>query len=282
MKKLLVVLLTLALCVSMLASCDFLKNFADIRGEGNNQETPKEFNVDAAAEYIYNLYKNKSVTATDFEVTAVANIAGVPHTVEWSVDTNKVSIKVKDANTFIVDVDEESPEELAYVLTATIKGGDKTATKSFNLTVPKYVLTPFEEYIDMTEGNVVVKGIVVGINSKAAGNTRNHLFLLDESGFGGYYSYQMDVDPVADLGIEIGMTVRVAGPAAPYSGMMEIKGGIPTVVNTEKKDFAPVDITDKWVDGTNFNELVGMPVVIKGVTLGGQELATATSQYLFF
>ncbi|MBQ4273770.1 MAG: hypothetical protein IJB94_02210, partial [Clostridia bacterium] len=88
MKKLLVVLLTLALCVSMLASCDFLKNFADIRGEGNNQETPKEFNVDAAAEYIYNLYKNKSVTATDFEVTAVANIAGVPHTVEWSVDTN--------------------------------------------------------------------------------------------------------------------------------------------------------------------------------------------------
>ena len=281
MKKLLVVLLTLALCVSMLASCDFLKNFADIRGEGNNQETPKEFNVDAAAEYIYNLYKNKSVTATDFEVTAVANIAGVPHTVEWSVDTNKVSIKVKDANTFIVDVDEESPEELAYVLTATIKGGDKTATKSFNLTVPKYVLTPFEEYIDMTEGNVVVKGIVVGINSKAAGNTRNHLFLVDLAGKGGYYSYQMDADPVADLGIEVGMIVEVSGPVSPYSGMQEIKGGVARIVDSTIHEFDIVDITEAFANGSSLKNYVGMLVTIKGVEITGQELG-GTSEYLKF
>ena len=281
MKKLLVVLLTLILCVASLSSCDFLKNFAEIRGEGNNQGTNEEFNVDAAAEYIYNLYKNKSVTATDFEVTAVASIAGVRHTVEWSVDTDKVSIKVKDANTFIVDVDEESPEELAYVLTATVKGGDKTATKSFNLTVPKYVLTPFEEYIDMTEGNVVVKGIVVGINSKAAGNTRNHLFLADLNGKGGYYSYQMDADPVADLGIEVGMIVEVSGPVSPYSGMQEIKGGVARIVDPTIHEFEIVDITEAFANGSSLKNYVGMLVTIKGVEITGQELG-GTSDYLKF
>ena len=68
MKKLLVVLLTLALCVTTLASCDFINN---LFGE---KEPEVVYDVDAAANYVYNLYKNKSVTAADFEVTAVAAI----------------------------------------------------------------------------------------------------------------------------------------------------------------------------------------------------------------
>ena len=230
MKKILVVLLTLALCVTMLASCNFLTQPAETTTQPEETTPVVEYNVDAAADYVYNLYKNKVTTATDFEVTAKVNIVGAVHTVEWSVDTDKVTIEKKDDNTYIVNVDEESPEALAYVLTATISGGGKTATKSFNLTVPKYELTSFEEYIDMTEGDVVVKGIVVGINSKAAGNTRNHLFLADLNGKGGYYSYQMDADPVADLGIEVGMIVEVSGPVSPYSGMQEIKGGVARIV----------------------------------------------------
>ena len=105
MKKLLVVLLALILCVTTLASCDFLKNFADIRnGETGEEDKKPVFNVDAAADYVYNLYKNKNTTASDFEVTAKVNILGVVHTVEWSVDTDKVTIDVKDENTFIVNV----------------------------------------------------------------------------------------------------------------------------------------------------------------------------------
>ena len=279
MKKLLVVLLTLALCVTTLASCDFI---GSIKGLFGGQEEVA-YNVDAAADYVYNLYKNKSVTGADFEVTAVATIAGVKHTVEWSVNTDKVKIEKKNDTTYIVNVDEESPEELAYVLTATIKGGDKTATKAFNLTVPKYVLWSHEQYMAAKEGdNVVVKGIVVALNSKAAGNTRNHIFLADTKVVGGYYSYQMDQDPVADLGIEVGMVVEVTGPVTPYSGMQEIKGGTARIVDTNKQTVEVLDITDKILAGESLANYVGLPVTIKGVEIAGQELETASSQYLNF
>ena len=276
MKKLLVVLLTLALCVTTLASCDF---FGNLFGE---KEPEVVYDVDAAANYVYNLYKNKSVTAADFEVTAVAAIAGVKHTVEWSVNTDKVKIEKKNDTTYIVNVDEESPEELAYVLTATVKGGDKTATKTFNLTVPKYELTSFEAYMAAQQGdNVVVKGIVVAINSKEAGNKYNHLFLADLNGKGGYYCYSMTSDPVTD-GIELGMTVEVSGPVEPYSGMQEIKGGTARIVDTTKKTVDVLDITDKVVNGENLANYVGLPVTIKGVEIKGQELEKETSQYLNF
>ncbi len=274
MKKLLVVLLTLALCVTALASCDWLKQ---------NKEPEVAYNAAAAADYVYNLYKNKSTTAADFEVTAVANIAGVKHTVEWSVDTDKVTITKKDDNTYIVNVDEESAEELHYVLTATVKGGDQTATKSFNLTVPKYELTSFEEYMAAKEGdNVVVKGIVVAINSKSAGNKYNHLFLADLDGKGGYYCYSMAKDPIADDGIELGMIVEVSGPVTPYSGMQEIKGGTARIVDSNKKTVETLDITSKVANGESLANYVGLPVTIKGVEITGQELDKETSQYLNF
>ena len=240
--------------------------------------------LENAAEYVRQLYKDTTVTAADYTLISNVKVGGVNYAVTWAVNTDKVTLTVGEDGTVSVDVPDEAYEDIAYVLTATVADAEgNTVTKEFNRTVPKFKVTTWAEYQAAKEGdNLIIQGIVVAINSKAAGNTRNHLFLLDESGFGGYYSYQMDVDPVADLGIELGMTVRVAGPAAPYSGMMEIKGGIPTVVNTEKKDFAPVDITDKWVEGTNFNELVGMPVTVKGVTIGGQVLDNPTSQYLYF
>ena len=277
MKKLLVVLLTLALCVTTLASCDFINN---LFGE---KEPEVVYDVDAAANYVYNLYKNKSVTAADFEVTAVAAIAGVKHTVEWSVNTDKVKIEKKNDTTYIVNVDEESAEELAYVLTATVKGGDKTATKTFNLTVPKYVLTSFEDYMAAKEGdNVVVKGIVVAINSKSAGNKYNHLFLADVNGKGGYYCYSMAKDPIADDGIELGMTVEVSGPVTPYSGMQEIKGGTARIVDSNKKTVETLDITTKIANGENLANYVGLPVTVKGVEIKGQALEKDTDQYLNF
>ena len=278
MKKLLVVLLALTLCFA-LASCEFISNI--INGQQQQQEVV--YNATAAADYVYNLYKNKSVTAADFEVTAVANIAGVKHTVEWSVNTDKVTITKKNDNTYIVNVDEESPEEVAYVLTATVKGGDQTATKSFNLTVPKYELTSFEDYMAAKEGdNVVIKGIVVAINSKSVGNKYNHLFLADLNGKGGYYCYSMATDPIADDGIELGMTVEVSGPVTPYSGMQEIKGGSARIVDRTIKTVETLDITEKVANGESLANYVGIPVTIKGVEITGQELDKETSQYLNF
>ena len=303
MKRILMLLMALALVLS-LASLVACEN-DEQQGEETTTEapstqeettTPEEETTQApevndeptdlenAAEYVRQLYKDTTVTAADYTLVSSVKIGSTTYAITWTVNSDQITLTVGEDGTVSVDVPDEAYEEIAYVLTATVKDAEgNTAVKEFNRTVPKFKVTTWEEYQAAEEGdNLIVQGIVVGINSKAAGNTRNHLFLLDESGYGGYYSYQMDVDPVADLGIEVGMTVRVAGPAAPYSGMMEIKGGIPTIVSTEIKSFEVVDITDKFIPETNFNELVGMPVVVKGVTIGGQVLDNPTSQYLYF
>ena len=284
MKKLLVALLTLVLCVSAFTACV-------LQDPNAPQETTPNvsYNPEAAAAYVFNLYKDKSVTAADFDVTAVANVAGVSYTVEWSVDTDKVTIVKKNDTTYTVNVDEESAEELAYVLTATIKAGDgSTATKSFNLTVPKYNLWSHEDYMAAKEKDengdptiVVVKGIVVAINSKSAGNKYNHLFLADLEGKGGYYCYSMAKDPIADDGIELGMIVEVSGPVVPYSGMQEIKGGTARIVDSNKHDVTPVDVTEKFANGDSLANYVGTLATIKGVEIKGQELG-GTSEYLKF
>ena len=275
MKKLLVSLMALVLCLTCFAACT--------PEQPQDPGTEVTYDAAAAAAYVFNLYKDKGpVTAADFDVTAKVQVAGVSYDVEWTV-TEGVTIDKKDDNTYTVNVNEESPEELAYTLTATVKAADGTsATKAFNFTVPKYNVTSFEDYMAAKEGdNVVVKGIVVAINSKAAGNSRNHLFLADANVTGGYYCYQMDKDPVADLGIEIGMTVEVTGPVTPYSGMQEIKGGSARIVDTTKKDVTVLDITEQFTAGDSLANYVGLPVTIKGVEIKGQELG-GTSDYLKF
>ena len=248
-------------------------------------EPAQESDLENAAEYVRQLYKDTTVTASDYPLVTNVKIGGVNYSITWTVNTDKITIgAVDEKGNVTVDVPDEAYEDIPYVLTATVAdAAGNTVVKEFERTVPKFAVTSFADYMAAKEGDsVIIQGVVVAINSKAAGNSRNHLFIMDESTLGGYYSYQMDADPVADLGIQVGMTVRVTGPVTPYNGMQEIKGGIATVLNTEIKTFETIDITDKWVEGTNFNEFVALPVVVKGVTIGGQDLEKDTSQYLYF
>ena len=269
MKKLSVIIIALLVAVTILVAC-----------------TPKtNEGLENASTYLNNLYKDEGeTTAADYQLVGKVIIDGVTYTVTWTTDTDKVTVEDLGNGFVKINVDEESAEEVSYKLTATIADPDgNTTTKEYTRKVPKFNITSWETYMAAKEGDtVVVQGIVVAINSKAAGNSRNHLFLMDASGKGGYYSYQMEADPVADLGIELGMTVRVTGPCTPYNGMQEIKGGVATIVDSTVKTFDFIDITDKFTAATDFNQFVALPVVIKGVTIGSQDLSTATSQYLYF
>ena len=277
MKKLLALLLALMLCLVVFAACK------------DEPEQPEEtdpvvtYDVNAAISYVFNLYKDKaSVVTADFEVTRKVMIGGVSYTVDWTA-TEGAAITEKDANTYIVDINEKAEAEYSFTLKASVTDPNgASASKEFSFTVPKYEVMSFEDYMKAEADDVVtVEGIVVAINSKSKGNTRNHLFLADSKVTGGYYSYQMDQDPIADLHIEIGMTVTVSGPVAPYSGMQEIKGGTAVIVDSNKKEVAPYDITEAFKTGASLKNYVGLPVTIKGVTIGGQELG-GTSEYLFF
>ena len=344
MKRILTLILVLALALTMLASCDQLSQI--IPGLGGNQactehvdadsnyvcdncgaelEKPHEHNfvegkcecgeedpnyvpphehnfvkgececgevdpnyvdedLQAAADYIRQMYKDDP-KATSSDYSLIGSAFG--YAITWTVDSEEIQVVVNEDGSVTIDVPNEEGEpysDITYVLTATISNEDgDTLSKSFEHVVPKFKVNTWEEYMAAKEGdNLIVDGIVVAINSKSLGNTRNHLFLLDATGCGGYYSYQMDQDPVAELGIEVGMTVRVTGPATPYDPMMEIKGGTAKILDETIKKFDYIDITEKFVKDANFAEFVALPVIIKGVTLGGQELETSSSQYLFF
>ena len=312
MKKLLSLILVAVLCLGVLTSCDAVETVKGgfntavetvkggfntavntVKGWLGMEVEPDEpeviYNLDKAAEYVNSLYRADSeITASDYELVARVQVAAVFYTVDWSVDSELIKatkVTKDDGKTvWVIDVPDEAEADISYKLTATITAGDNTTkTVSFDRKVPKFELNSWAEYMAAEKGdNVIVQGIVVAISSKSTGAKRNHLYLIDETGVGGYFNYNIEKDPIADLGIEVGMTVRMTGEISPSNGMQEIYQGTVSVISTEKKTVTPIDITNKFVEGTDFSQLVALPVVIKGVTLGGQDLEDPNHQYLYF
>ena len=142
MKKLLILILALVMCLSVLTSCDQIKGFID--GIFGEDQPEVEYHIDRARSYLNNMYKNENATtAKDYEVVGNVKVAGVDYAVTWTVDTDKVTItgpvtKEDGSVVYMVNVDEESEAEVPYVLTATITAGNgDTATVSFNRVVPE-------------------------------------------------------------------------------------------------------------------------------------------------
>ncbi len=288
MKKLLSLVLVLALCITMLAACTTTGNPTATTNGGSTVDTAAALR--SATSFLKDKYKNLLTvpqTAADFELTSSVMVAGTTYTVTWTVDKAEVKVVPGEGNVVTIDVNEKSPEDLAYVLTAVVTAADGTKGEplSFNLTVPKYSVLSHAEYMAAKADEVItIEGIVTGINSVSQGNKRNHLFLTDASGKGGYYCYQMKTDPVTD-GIKVGMTVSVSGTVAPYSGMQEIKDCTATIVDKTEKTVTPVDLTDVFKSATadtSFADYVGQLITVKGVTVGGQDLVKDTDQYLHF
>ena len=316
MKKLIALCLAMLMCLSVFAACDIANDTdeedttakaettatpspettkpaapettepatSETEPSGSDEEPPVvEYDVAAAAAYVDSMYKKaNNVTAADYDVVAQVMIAGIKYTVDWAVD-NELVKAVKGESTWTIDVDEKAAEEHTYKLIGTITAPDgTTATVSYDRTVPKYVLVSFEDYMAAEKGDtVVIEGIVVAMNGKSVGNSRNHLFLADVNGKGGYYCYQLDNDPVAE-GVKIGMTVSVTAVVEPYSGMQETKGGTFTIVDETIKTVDILDITDKFAEGADLKNYVGLVVTVKGIEIGTQDLEKDTSQYLYF
>ena len=291
MKKILSFIIIAVLCLGVLSSCDVINglinphthNYVGGVCECGEVDPEATFYPERAAEYIVTQYnKVNPVTPSDYEVYGQVIIAKAVYTVDWSVDNELVKL-TDNGNTWLVDVDEKSESEQAYKLTGLITAPDgTTATVTFDRTVPEYAVISFEEYMAAEKGaTVTVEGIVVGINAHSLNNKYNHLYLMDASGKGGYYCYKLKADP-AEAGVKVGMTVSVSGTVEPYSGMQEIKDGSFQIVDETIKTITPVDVTTNFAAGEPLTNFVAMPVVIKGVTIGAQDLEKDTSQYLYF
>lgn len=272
MKKIIALLMALALCVTAFVSCGTDAGLTD------------------AGEYLYSLYKDDAAeTPSDFDVVGKVMIDGVAYTVTWTADAEGITVKNSEKAGFVtIDVNEKTATAINYTLTATIaneKG--KTVEKTFSRTVPAYQVFTYAEYAAAEDDSVVaVKGIVTGIFSKSNGSSGNGIYIQDLNNEGGYYVYGLvdGKDPSADLGVKVGMTVEAKGAKDTYNGMYEVVNASIEILDETIKDVTPVDYTEAFTNAEKLSDAAlvdrqAMLVTVKGVEITAQD--TASGYYKF-
>ena len=275
MKKAFLYSLVAVLCLLTVVGCSTSNNTAS-----------EPSGLTKAKSYLYAMYKDKAVaTASDYTVVDTVMINGVSYSVEWSsdVDASSVSFVLGDKHMVTVDVNEKSPVDVSYTLTATLSDSEgNTETVSFPHTIPAFKESSWAEYkAAADDSTLVVKGVVTGIMSKTKGNSSNCLYIQD--GDGGYYVYAMAADPI-ESGIEVGMTVRVTGAKDTYSGTLEIANATVEILDSGKTEYAPADWTLKYEAATSLKDEAltkeqALLVTIKGVEVTSQD--TSSGYYKF-
>ena len=275
MKKAFLYSLVAVLCLLTVVGCST-----------SNNTTSEPPGLTKAKSYLYAMYKDKAVaTASDYTVVDTVMINGVSYSVEWSsdVDASSVSFVPGDKHMVTVDVNEKSPVDVSYTLTATLSDSEgNTETVSFPHTIPAFKESSWAEYkAAADDSTLVVKGVVTGIMSKTKGNSSNCLYLQDSDG--GYYVYAMAADPI-ESGIEVGMTVRVTGAKDTYSGTLEIANATVEILDSGKTEYAPADWTLKYEAATSLKDEAltkeqALLVTIKGVEVTSQD--TSSGYYKF-
>lgn len=289
MKKLLILTLALLLALFCFSACN------EHGGEGaETGETTAagEYNVEAAKAFLKNMYKHlltANQTPADYTLVSQVMNNGAVYTIDWTVDNEAVKVTVDEANKqATVDVNEKAEADTPYKLTATITAPDgTTATLEFDLVVPAFRISSYEDYYAAEAGDaVVVEGIVVAIHSQQEGNKYNQLYVMDANGVGGYYVYSMGADPVADLGLKLGMTVTVTGTKDIYNGLHEVKDATVAILDATEKELTPVDITEAFAGAADLKDpnlvnKLGMFVTIKGVEITTQDTSEKSQYYKF-
>lgn len=127
MKKALIILLLAALAVSNAFSAGFsIAGVAQYKWELEPEKAGDDLGFEAAKDYIKVLYNKATMsnpaprTSSDYKVMDVVTINNVVYPISWSVDTEFVKLIPGNDHEVIVDIDETSPVETVYNLTATI------------------------------------------------------------------------------------------------------------------------------------------------------------------
>ncbi len=277
MKKLLALILTLILCISVFAACS-PENGNDEESSGTPSVTDE--GLVSAVDYVHQMYKDlPEQTAASYDLITKIIIGDTSYTVTWTVSDEKITVvPTEGKENSVTVVIPKTNAEIAYVLTATVSDAEgNTLKKEYNKIVPAFKVNTIEEYYAAEKDDLVVfEGIVTGIVSKSQDATNNCIFLQDKAGKGGCYVYGMTNDPIADLNIEIGMTVRAAGVKDIYNGTHELKPTGVEIVSTEKTPVTPIDLTAAYTNAADLEaaELVdvqGALVTVKGVEITGQD-----------
>ena len=280
MKKILTLLLILALSVSVFAGCAKIKEvlpdsikdkFPALRDDdttnddanqpseddGNNnqqnppvenppvEEDPAEAALKAAYDYVHQLYKDiAEKTPANYNLVTSVKVEEATFAVTWEVSSDELSIVPGEKENVVTVVVPEPVADISYTLKFTVTDAEgNTLSREYNHIVPKFKFTTFAEYAAAeVDEPVTVAGLVSGVVSKTTGSQTNGLYIQDLNNEGGYYVYNL-TDDVYET-VKPGMTVKVKGVKALYNGTYEVVDASVEVVDSEIKAVVPVDYTD--------------------------------------
>jgi hypothetical protein len=304
-------LLTLALSmltVTALASCGGTTTSDTTTSEPTTSENPTsettsevEIDVESAADYVYQLYKNSSATSrtsttTDYTVVSTVTIAEVTYSVSWKVEIENgiegvVSVgETADGLTTIkVSFDGNNTAATNYKLIATVSyEGAESVTKTFTRVVPEFVVTNMSELAGLLAAGstdiISVRGVITATSSLTETSTSANVYLQDETG--GAYAYSLALEKGKNTELAVGNTIVVSGTLTSYNGQVEFaKGCTYQLVSSETQTVEATDITTAVAsassnkDSETLDKYQNMLVKITGATMGTIDESSA---YYYF
>ena len=247
MKRLLALLLVLAMCLGMFAGCR-RKNTEEtqptVPTEATSPETVPEVDekLEKALEYLRVFYKDAAEkTPMDYKRIGTVRIGTTGYDVVWSVDVDEDIIKiVKNADgSYTIDINEEiaetSAEEIPYVLTATITGTDgRELSISWDHVIPAAIDEEAIEIIKAAyelepgqslDGTHTLTGVIITVDTMYDPSYKNITVTIEVPGAEDMpiKCYRLKGEGADKLAV--GDTITVTGTLTNYNGEIEFAQG---------------------------------------------------------
>lgn len=284
MKKLLACALIFVMCLGSLAACG-KEQTADPTPTTAPTAAPTQAPVEDtvsdlvnAKNYLFTMYKDQTeATPVDYTVVGVVNIGGTLFPIEWTVDNDTVKIVPGDDKMVTIDIDDKNPEEVTYVLTATLKD-DKGNTESCSFThrVPAAIILDegmsYADIVDAAytledgltmEGTFRLYGTITKVDTPWSADYKNITVTIAVAGKEDkpIMCYRLAGEGAENL--KVGDAITVEGTFKNYKGTIEYDQGCVLVGYGEHKDYtALLDVAYTLEDGLAMNEPCTMSGVI--------------------
>ena len=189
-----------------------------------------------ARSYVNMMYKGRPAS-TPKDYTVIGTVPGESenYTVEWTADSDTIVVTRQEDGMVKIDVDENNPKEVAYVLTATITdAAGNTATVSFERFVPaaiKLDIMTEEEIAEVAytledgaslPADTALTGVIVKINDPYSEQYGN-ITVTIQVGEKTIQCYRLTGEGAAEL--KEGDEITVFGRIKNYKGTIEFDKG---------------------------------------------------------
>ena len=258
MKRLIASLLLVAMLIACFAGCanDATPGETQAPNPTDASVVTADENIANAAAYLKNIYKNVTeATPADFERVASVPVGTAKYDIEWSVDVSEEFVKIVNNGDgkVIIDVNEESAEEVTYVLTATLTGTDGTKqTLSWTHKLPAALGEDMSAILDLAyaledgqslPNTATLTGVITKVDTPYSADYKNVTVTIAVPGCEDrpVQCYRLKGEG-ADT-ITIGDTITVTGTLKNYKGTIEFDAGctLDKVVKGEGSMEIPTD-----------------------------------------